>query len=286
VKINLTPTAGNAVSSAIFFGGGGGGGGTTPTVATPTISPDGGTFTGSVTVTLADSTPGAQIRYTLNGTDPTSASAIYTGPFTLTGNSSVKAKGFASGMLASATASTTFTVSSGGGTSGSGFVFVGADTTHQGNWIGTYGSEGYAVLPNIAQYPAYARVSGINELDWVWNDPTRSLRGLETPDGASHTAGCWYSSGSFSLDVNFTDGRTHRLAVYFLDWDYAGRIETVDLINVATGKVVQTQTVSNFGDPRYLIWDLKGHFQVRITKQAGPNGVISGFFFGPAAKQL
>jgi uncharacterized delta-60 repeat protein len=287
IKINITPNAGNAVASAIFFGGGGGGGGTTPTVATPTISPNGGSFTGPVSVSLGDATSGAQIRYTLNGTDPTSSSTLYSGPFSVSASATVKAKAFASGMNPSATASATFTISTGGGGStGSGWAYIGADTTHQGNWIGTYGSEGYAVLPNIIQKPTNATVTGLNKLDWVWNDPTRSLRGLQTPDGAGYTAGCWYSSSTFSLDVNFTDGRTHRLAVYFCDWDYAGRIEKVDLVNVTTGQVVQSQTVSNFGNPTYLIWDLKGHFQIRVTKQAGPNAVIGGFFFGPPAKQL
>ena len=83
--------------------------GTTPTVATPTLSPNGGSFTGSVNVTLACSTTGAAIRYTTNGTDPTSSSTLYSGAFTLTGTSTVKARAFLSGYNDSAAASATFT---------------------------------------------------------------------------------------------------------------------------------------------------------------------------------
>ena len=169
---------------------------------------------------------------------------------------------------------------------GANFVFVGSDTTHGGNWIGTYGSNGYDVLPNFVSNPSYAQVSGLNKNDWTWNYTTSDGRALQTPDAASRTSGCWYSSGSFSVDVRFTDGQTHRIAVYLCDWDYAGRSETVDLINGDTGAVVQSQTVSGFSSGRYLVWDIKGHFQLRFTRGSGPNAVVNGIFFGPAAKQL
>jgi hypothetical protein len=190
-------------------------------------------------------------------------------------------------MNASATAAATFTISTGGGgTSGANFVFVGADSSRGGNWIGAYGSEGYNVFPNTAQYPSYAAVTGLGKNDWVWNTTTTDSRGLQTPSGTSRTAGCWYSSGAFSIDVRFTDGMTHRVAVYVCDWDFAGRTQTVDLVNGDTGAVVNSQSVSAFSGGRYLVWDVKGHFQIRFTRGAGPNAVANGIFFGPAARQL
>ena len=86
---------------------------TLPTVATPTISPAGGNFTGPVTVTLASTTAGATIRYTTNGASPTSSSALYTGPFSVAVSGTVKARGFAANMLDSAEASATFTITPG-----------------------------------------------------------------------------------------------------------------------------------------------------------------------------
>ena len=79
-------------------------------VATPMISPNGGTFTGSVQVTLSDVTPTAKIYYTTDGSDPTTGSTRYKTPFTLTGlgTKTVKAKAVKKGYDDSAISSATF----------------------------------------------------------------------------------------------------------------------------------------------------------------------------------
>ena len=53
-------------------------------VATPVINPNGGGFVNSVTVTLTDTTPGASLFYTLDGSVPTTNSALYVASFVLT----------------------------------------------------------------------------------------------------------------------------------------------------------------------------------------------------------
>jgi len=81
-----------------------------PKVATPSISPNGGTFSGSALVTLSCSTSGATIRYTTNGSDPTSRSTLYSSPFTVSSSSTVMAKAFKTGYTDSDVASASFTI--------------------------------------------------------------------------------------------------------------------------------------------------------------------------------
>jgi len=77
-------------------------------IATPTISPNGGSFTNSTLVTMATSTSGAAIYYTTDGSSPTQSSTLYTGGITLTATAVVKAKAFKSGYNPSAEASASF----------------------------------------------------------------------------------------------------------------------------------------------------------------------------------
>lgn len=87
-------------------------------VATPVISPNGGTFSGSRTVSITCDTSGAVIYYTTNGDDPTANSKKYTEPFTISSSLTVKAIALKLGVDDSLIAQAVFTKSSSGGPSG------------------------------------------------------------------------------------------------------------------------------------------------------------------------
>ena len=69
--------------------------------ATPTINPASESFNSSVQVTMTDSTSGATIYYTTDGSTPTTASTQYTAPFNITTTTTVNAIAAGNGPLAS-----------------------------------------------------------------------------------------------------------------------------------------------------------------------------------------
>ncbi|MBN1671729.1 MAG: lamin tail domain-containing protein [Kiritimatiellae bacterium] len=80
-----------------------------PTVDTPTLHPDGATFTDPIWVTLSNTTSGADIYYRLDSGTPTTSDTLYTGPFELTSSKTVSARGFKTGYNPSSVASASFT---------------------------------------------------------------------------------------------------------------------------------------------------------------------------------
>jgi len=84
---------------------------TPPLAATPAISPASGSFANSVLVTITDGTSGTSIFYTTDNSIPTSSSANYTGPFTLTSSATVNAIATASGFGQSSMATASYAIS-------------------------------------------------------------------------------------------------------------------------------------------------------------------------------
>jgi uncharacterized repeat protein (TIGR03806 family) len=76
----------------------------------PVLSPAGGTFDGSVEITLSEREAGSDIRYTLDGSVPGMADARYEKPFTLTGPAVVRARAYKDGFTRSITSQEVFII--------------------------------------------------------------------------------------------------------------------------------------------------------------------------------
>jgi Legume lectin domain/Chitobiase/beta-hexosaminidase C-terminal domain len=81
--------------------------------AQPLISPAGGLYTNAIPVSISSATSGANIYYTLNGSTPTSGSTPYTGAFTVSKTTVVKAIAVLNGSTNSAVTTANFRIGSG-----------------------------------------------------------------------------------------------------------------------------------------------------------------------------
>jgi hypothetical protein len=169
---------------------------------------------------------------------------------------------------------------SGSGSGTTAASFVSTDTSTQGTWKGKYGSKGFAVNGDVTSFPAFAQASfSSNALSWTWNSNTGDLTALQRASGSGRIAATWYeTAGSFTMDLPITDGVSHQLALYLLDWDVRGRAETITITDAATGAVLDQRSASSFVKGEYLVWKVSGHVTVTFTRNAGVNAVVSGVF--------
>ncbi len=268
---------------------------TTSNVVTPPVisltAPTAGTVSGVVTVT-ANATAvaglasvqfqldGASLGAPVTGAGPTYSyqwnTATVTGAHTLTA--------VATDVLGQTTtaASVGVTVSNIGPSA----TFIKLDTVTQGKWKGVYGADGYLIANDSNVPPSYATIatpSAATGPPYTWIANTTDVRALI--EGASQTAriaSTWFSAVNgtpFVFDVNLTDGKTHQLALYVLDYENSGRAESISILNAATSAVLVTQPMTSFGGGVYAIFNVTGHVQVKVTYTAGLNAVLSGLFF-------
>jgi beta-lactam-binding protein with PASTA domain len=278
VQIKVTNNASNAVVSAVFFD------------MAPQVAP---MFTSPASTTFAVGSPGT-FTVTASGNPKPSITASGSLPMGVTFN---QGTGVLSGTPAPGTNTTyplTLMASNGVGTTASQSftltvnaavakpqaTFVEFDTSTQGSWVGKYGVDGYWVASGPQSDPSYdPTLSMAGQSNYVWSPNTSDPRALQ--NGLGRIAATWFSTTSFTFDVNLTDVNTHQIALYALDWDdyQGGRSETVEILDANTLAILDMRTVTSFTNGTYLVWNISGHVQIKVINNAS-NAVISGIFFG------
>lgn len=176
------------------------------------------------------------------------------------------------------------TVTPGGG--GATATFVGLDAATQGDWIGTYGSDGYSIVADTTSLPSYATLTpaGAQTYQW-WSGTSGDRRATQRALGGGRVAATWYAE-TFDLDVQINDGQEHAVTLYNLDWDAGGtRSQRIDVLDAATLQVLDSRTVTAFNGGQLLTWNITGNVRFRVTRLGALNAVIAAIFFDGAQQQ-
>ncbi len=158
--------------------------------------------------------------------------------------------------------------------------YAGLDTATQGNWSGTYGSNGELIAHGVTNPAAFATIS-LTGTPYTWVSSTADVRALETSSGGSKRIASTYflsSSSSFTINVNLTDGKTHKISLYLLDWDSTARVETISIFDADSARLLDTESYASFHNGEYAAWNVLGHVIIQVIKTGGANAVVSGIF--------
>ena len=252
-----------------------------PTVHPVRIEPAGGAFVGKSLVTLSSFTPGAEIRYTLDGSSPEPDSSRYTEPFWIYESAQLRARAFKDGLPPSELAGAEFR---------SAFTrrieFLRWDEQNKGTWSFGYGTEGFWVPQGGKELPSYAEVAIRPGSTWLWDGNAADDRApFRDRSAQQRVAAAWYATDLLELDLGVFDTRARAVALYFVDWDNRGRAQEVELLDSA-GAVRERFTVDRFVNGKYLVLELKGYAALRIRRLSGDNAVLNGVFFDPAPMEI
>jgi N-acetylneuraminic acid mutarotase len=160
--------------------------------ATPTFSPASGTYATPQTVTISDATPGATIYYTTDNTMPTTSSALYSGPISVSSLETILAIVVVNGSTNSAIASAVYTIGS---------------SSTLGEWAGVGGStvENLPGVYGTLKTPAGGNIPGARDASQV--GPTRvAISGSLGVEATMPTATWGVSTISGSSILRRTNG--------------------------------------------------------------------------------
>ena len=171
------------------------------------------------------------------------------------------------------------------------------DETTSGSWKGVYGVDGALIVGEAASTVKCAVVTpgglaaGGGVDSGVWIKTTTDARALQKIDDAQGRMAGWWSSGwnDFKIDVEITDGKEHQLALYCLDWDKCagGRAMSVEVWdpwrNVALLDKIE---VKAFDKGKYLVFNIKGHVELRLLHTTFGGAEASAIFFDPPSGVL
>jgi beta-glucanase (GH16 family) len=189
---------------------------TQPVTATPAFSPAAGTYSSAQTVNISDSTSGATIYYTTNGTTPTTSSTVYSGPITVSATETVQAIALASGHSVSTIASAAYNISS---SSGSTVIQIDSGGAASGTWLADTDFSG----GNVSSITAAISTS------LVTNPAPQAVYQTDRFGAATYTIPALTAGASYTVNLHFAE-------IY---WSAAGKRQFNVLIN-------GTQVLTNF----------------------------------------
>ncbi len=215
-----------------------------PPAASPTLSPSPGSYTSTQSVTLSDTTPGAVIYYTTNGTTPTTSSAKFSPgtPLQVSSTTTIEAIAVASGYGNSAVSSGTYTITS----QGTAPISVNLSSVDNITGIVTNGSP----VPNGGlDGDANAYSATLLGTSLSWNGSTFTLGAAGSSDAVSSTTIALPAGNDSTVNflatavngnqanqtfiVTYTDGTTSSFTQSLSDWftpqNYAGESKALTM---------------------------------------------------------
>jgi subtilisin family serine protease/fibronectin type 3 domain-containing protein len=170
---------------------------------------------------------------------------------------------------------------------------VATGTNLQGNWVGNFGSEGYALggwngATDLAVLPSGVTLSLVQGTRYTWSAPTSETRALQSPNQSERRGSTWTDDNDLQLRLNFTSAYTGTLHLYAVDWDSLSRSQDMTVNDGSGSRTARVTTP--FVNGAWVHFPISvpadGAVQIDVIKTAGLNGVLSGVFLGAAGPPL
>lgn len=174
--------------------------------------------------------------------------------------------------------------------------FEGTDSITSGNFAGKYGNEGYVFfgyskeseqLNDFRLLPEYVSKLTCSLNDAInWTTNSKDVRALAPDNNYPGSVGAIYTRNpkatlqTMTVDIETEPERAYQFALYFVDWEDAGRRSAIEIFDLDSKEIIApVQVVRDYKDGKYLIYSYNQSVRIRINHVRGPNATLSGIFF-------
>ncbi|MCK6471894.1 MAG: protein kinase [Planctomycetes bacterium] len=186
---------------------------------------------------------------------------------------------------------------------GAALRWAGREYKVKGNWKEKFGAEGYSLAAfsaatkgeqkfgetDLQSLPAYvAEFKKAGGRSYVWSPAADDPVALAAPDGKGRRHTQDFHPTQFEYTLRFNDRKVHRVSVYLGPGNPDDDSMKADVVEAATGKVLNSQLVMSFGRKNgiYLSWDVLGDVILRFEKVRGANVSCAAVFFDPTPEKV
>jgi hypothetical protein len=172
---------------------------------------------------------------------------------------------------------------------GASVTYIQTDTVTLGNWKGVYGQDGNVIAQHSVMLPPYSMFNtagniNLNLLNLWATDPRALLKQYYSYSATERVESYFHTGTSMDFLVGGADGQSHRIALYFGDYENKGRSVTVQVLDSASSALLDSRPVSNYGAGLYLVYNYSGDVTFRIVNNTPgaftPTGSVNAFFWG------
>lgn len=157
--------------------------------------------------------------------------------------------------------------------------FLGLETSLGGNWPDQFGDDGTAIPELATLLPSNVSLQLKSGALHLWQATTADPRAVrKSASDPSRIASAWFDPQSVKID--FTTAESEDVALYFLDWDRAGRVQDLSVLDTGTGIPLYQLALDTFAEGKYVQLRVQGAVTIQLAKVSGPNALLNALFVG------